>query len=203
MDSGNSGGVLVLQDLQSIFDLNGVVYQNAVAHGWWDKDIRMEELRVMLHTELSEAVDEFRCRKPDLYCRMDGDKIRPDGTLIELADWVIRLLNYVGGKYKDIISDASFHGFLDYTPSKEWCFAPDRSTPVVGGVYTDAFIDMLSSLHKITDELFDDGTFLSVYNGIHLIYTWAIFRGQDLHSAVVMKHTYNLTRQYRHGNKRV
>lgn len=36
------------------------VHKNAVAHGWYDAPITFPEVAVMIHAEISEAVEEWR-----------------------------------------------------------------------------------------------------------------------------------------------
>lgn len=66
-----------------------LVHQNAVKHGWWDTDPKFPELAVMIHSEVSEAVDEWRNKKPDFYY----DKDKPCGVAIELIDVLLRTLD--------------------------------------------------------------------------------------------------------------
>lgn len=40
------------------------VHKNAVAHGWYDAPITFPEVAVMIHAEISEAVEEWRSGNP-------------------------------------------------------------------------------------------------------------------------------------------
>lgn len=85
--------------------LAAMVHQNAVDHGWWEKDMTVEvpTKLLLIHAEISEATEEYRERgaegiKVD-YAREDG---KPEGFGVELADAVIRILDLAAALGLDI-----------------------------------------------------------------------------------------------------
>jgi len=91
------------------------VHNNAVAHGWYDEKRTFGDIIALIHSELSEAFEFEREKNNDKY--MDGridyqyhysgggyiatamnelTTTKPDGVLVELADVVIRVFDYVG-----------------------------------------------------------------------------------------------------------
>lgn len=94
------------------------VHKNAVEHGWYDKPITFSEIAVMIHAEISEAVEEWRAGKPLVYgtcalspedCEFSGvcDNVghpteantagncKPEGIAVELCDAIMRILDFL------------------------------------------------------------------------------------------------------------
>lgn len=69
------------------------VHRNAREHGWWDDARNDGEAIALMHSELSEALEALRKGNPI------DDKIDDFHNLvIELADCVIRVMDYAGAK---------------------------------------------------------------------------------------------------------
>jgi NTP pyrophosphatase (non-canonical NTP hydrolase) len=87
-------------------------YEIAKAHGWWEQTDTFGDKISLMHTELSEAFEEYRNghglneiylstghMKPEDY----GDRLRkPEGIPIELADVIIRIFDFCGHYKIDI-----------------------------------------------------------------------------------------------------
>ena len=125
------------------------IHQNAVAHGWWIEERDFGEICALIHSELSEALEEYRNGRPLIYyhcgagahicdpqacaeinrdpiyaeepCDRRNDK--PEGIAVELADVVIRIFDHFG--------------FVDYVPG--WNI-----------LYPAEFMRELESTHGVT-----------------------------------------------------
>lgn len=68
------------------------VHGLAVEKGWWDSPRSFGDTIVLIHAELSEAIESYR--KGEVPVFFEGD--RPDGWAVELADAMIRILDVLG-----------------------------------------------------------------------------------------------------------
>lgn len=101
---------------QGLNELAAAVHENAVAHGWWDQERELPEILMLCVSELAEALEEYRAGKPNIYYNVEGEEIlyadgeacekherrKPEGVAVELADCMIRILDYCGHAGIDI-----------------------------------------------------------------------------------------------------
>ena len=193
--------------MENIERMKAEIHENAVAHGWWEESRSFGEICALIHSELSEALEEYRDGKPDVYIigehgitpikpeEWKGEK--PEGIAVELADAVIRILDYMGKER------------LEYCAEADDVF---RDNPAA--LLETDFGDFVARCHSdISDayfrgdveddfgELFSKAAALSVC--IRRIEAWSEAKGLDLAQIIAIKHQYNKGRPYRHGGKRL
>jgi len=81
------------------------VHQLAVEKGWYSPSKTDIEALALVGCEVSEAIEEVRKNTNPIY--YTGDDYKPEGELIELADVVIRILDYCEYKKYDLIEAMS------------------------------------------------------------------------------------------------
>jgi len=69
--------------------LQADIHKNAVNKGFWE-EVNIGEKLALIHSEVSEALEDYRAGKMNIRYREDG---KPEGFPVELADIIIRVLD--------------------------------------------------------------------------------------------------------------
>lgn len=110
----------------TISDIVKRAHGNAVNHGFWYPAPEFGTAISLIHSELSEALEEVRAGKPDLYFKeVNGFTVtdmterrgeKPEGVAVELADAVIRIADLCGHMGIDL--EAAIALKMDYNETR-------------------------------------------------------------------------------------
>lgn len=103
---------------QSIPDLIRIAHKTALEHGWWNDMRSPLECMALIHSEVSEAVEEIRkpkCAINENWYQADG---KPEGVGMELADAVIRIFDFCG--YHKINLEGCLIGKMKFNETRPW-----------------------------------------------------------------------------------
>ena len=196
------------------------VHQNAVEHGWWDEERTFGEIIALCHSELSEALEEYRAKRPmvwrkcmtcegdtpcmetgcgdwhDGVCELSCISPKPEGIAVELADCIIRILDWFGKE------EMSADDLMAEAKKLMMCDVPAR-------IYASSLGDCIARWHLLLSLAYScwcraSGTYASALRMalcICEIQKWAEDNGVDMEKILDIKHKYNKGRPYRHGGK--
>jgi NTP pyrophosphatase (non-canonical NTP hydrolase) len=94
-------------------------YENARDHGWHDKERSIGDLICLMHSELSEALEEHRNgHSPTEVYYNEAKPNKPEGIPVELADCIIRIFDFCGKHDIDLESVISLK--MKYNESRPY-----------------------------------------------------------------------------------
>ena len=191
------------------------VHANAVAHGWWETERDPAEIIALIHSEWSEALEEYRAGRPMLWhecmdeglapedrpvvceqctdcyyygkeCEHRGKK--PEGIAVELIDGCIRIFDFAA--HEKVL--------LKFDEIKSL----QKSLPILIAdlhYYTSSALNAIEKSGKIIVP-----GYISVWLGAAVYDVFRYIRVQGISPEKIMleKHEYNKTRPYRHGGKK-
>lgn len=99
----------------TISQLVSEAHKNATAHGFWNPQPEIGTSLALIHSEISEALEEKRQGNPDIW---HADSGKPEGFAIELADAVIRIADLCG--YLGIDLESAIIEKMDYNESRPY-----------------------------------------------------------------------------------
>ncbi|MBQ9168888.1 MAG: hypothetical protein IJX67_10860 [Oscillospiraceae bacterium] len=188
------------------------VHRNAVEHGWWETPRPIYEIINLCISELSEALEEARAGRPMAYVARMKDSIvwgenpyyyeedmrqwrsdeKPEGIATEMADCIIRILDYMGT--------------VGFSPEYFMAEAEKFYRPMEEAknlILTIAHCELRLS-QAFSCSIYDSGIeaiCIRMAGCLNLILKWAEANDVDIERILELKHQYNTTREYKHGKK--
>lgn len=199
-----------MNTVEKFVGLVNAAHGNAIAKGWWEQERTLPELVALIHSEASEALEDFRKghETTDIWYEYEGPNGhihlldmpfiigvddhkrlgKPCGIPSELADIVIRVFDLVG-KFD----------FVDTFASALNIYLSNDAAHVL---HKDkAFGDNMGWLHvTISNILLEDIAEASA-EVVYCTYKLAEYSGIDLDAIIEEKMAYNTTRGWKHGGK--
>lgn len=89
----------------TLAELQDTSHKVALEHGWWQKPRPIPELLCLMHSEISEALEEYRDDpNPEKLAaiRSGADGRKPEGFWIEIADLLIRVADMAEAQGVDL-----------------------------------------------------------------------------------------------------
>ena len=108
----------IRDDDYGIKELIELCHKRAKDKGWHDKEIVFSDAIALLHSEISEAYEEYRNNREYNEIYHNDTSPKPEGISIELADLVIRLFHYCGYFNIDLIT--AIKTKLDYNSTRPY-----------------------------------------------------------------------------------
>lgn len=178
--------------------LQNHVHDVAKSKGWWDSSRLFNECIVLIHSEVSEALESYR-RHEDAHWNNEG---KPDGYGIELGDVFIRILDTCASQDWSLAEDLTvLLPNLD-GPNSAWRRIQSKAleeAPVT------SFVDGLLKIHDaLTGAHFSMiGARKALAQAAIATFALAEHSCIDLEAMVKIKVAFNETRPHRHGGKRL
>lgn len=186
-----------MEDLNILRDK---AYQNAVAHGWHDKEYSNEHWLCLVMSELMEAVEadrEGRCADMDEY-RESIDKLGDEDIYDSLHLFIFS--NTIKDSVEDELADACIR-ILDLAGLRNINLFYIDDLIQINNVSFTEYIYAVSSFISNPDKSFKDWLERHLSYSLGWIFSFCKKKNIDILWHIEQKMKYNVLRPYMHGDK--
>jgi hypothetical protein len=204
----------------NLSEIQADVFQVAKSKGFWDDCIvedtntvnvllaeaSIPEKNALIHTEITEAFEDYLAGRMETTLRAKGGK--PVGFPTEVADVCIRVLDLAGAAEFDIekalkhIDVGDSIGRLDEKEQDVFIpFALLRMHQCASAAL-ESYRERKMSLVIGKDGAAEDCIVTDLARLVRTCFVLAHRLGIDLDAEILVKHNYNKSRDFKHGNKR-
>lgn len=172
-----------------------MVNDNARKHGWWETDKPFYETVALIHSELSEALEEYRNHHAMVWYD-EGKYHKPEGIATEMIDAVIRIFDWIGQENGKIEEELTIDELIRQAEESEKDMESFKKMTCP---------EIVAKAHLMVSRAYDADNVWMALGILALtsakVMLWIRYQGIDPETLLLAKHEYNLTRPYRHGNK--
>lgn len=197
-----------IDSLHTFREFQEEAHRNAVEHGWHETPVDLDTAVLLMHSEISEACEEYRAGRPitETYFRqsgVDASPGKPEGFPSELADVVIRIMDYCGLMNFDMVAfilNATYVGHYLEGKGDPTFLEIQEATCVADCREPRSVVQTLLMMHQQLSQTMRPSDLCRVL--LHIM-GYCHLQKINLEETMRLKMAYNRTRPYRHGGKKI
>lgn len=183
-------------DNEKLQKLAKEIYEIAVAHGWHEDTKPNRLYMALVVSEVAEAIEADRKNKHAQMAMFEANKDRPQPKGSEKEHWKFCFETFIKNSIEDELADIVIR-LLDYINMRwgdkyEWWYNPSNFR------IPD---DFPVAAWKLVKEHLNEGS-MNVRDSIQYVIEWADKLNIDLEEHIKWKMRYNSLRFYKHGGKK-
>lgn len=173
-------------------------------HGFWENPPSVERSVNLMHSEVSELLEDLRDGKAitlfEFLPPAEGQTLgKPVGPVSELADVVIRLLDFAGGHGLSLHGNVDLSTFAKNADVDGWISDMHKSLTRIVAEHHDFPVSLDLARVPAMREAWRARMAMPVFTAICVVFACTEAHGIDLFDAIRVKMTFNKSRPRKHG----